>query len=639
MCKLKRHRMMKWKPTCRSQMGKFWILLLFLSFICMIFHIAEKFQCTSNCRCDLKQKQLASKESKPYKKSFQVQTNPVPAELQSEHTQKSIPQNRLKQLGLKLNSGEKDDTHIIELHRAFKKAELLDASLGSKEKFWQKPTIMGAERAWTIHATKRLRDQNHATKQIFARDQAVVTLIGMTKSIADTKTRTSLIKGTALGTGIIADDHPLGIQDQWINQSQHAAAVTKLQVHDVLKGKRLAEMAAVNPGSKSSQAIEVSFPKRGRTSTGSFSNSSHAHATCKARTYIVFLKMHKSASSTVMNILFRFGEMHNLTFALPINGASQLNYPHYFTATAVEGFSTDEGSQFNIMCHHMRFFQPEIAKVMPSGTLYFTILRNPVHLMESSFAYYKRMSPFAKAGSLEEFLNQTSLFYNATANDSHYAKNLMAFDFGYNHNGNFSIEHIQLIIKAIEAEFNLVLISEYFDESMVLLKEILCWDLDDIASFPLNRRDIITKTQLSEDTIEKLKRWNKLDWELYMHFNKTFWKKIYLYIGKEHLKQEVKVLQQKQEQLAKICLQEGDSVSPKKIRDQALVPLQYGSAKILDYNLRPELDKATRQMCRRMVTPELQYSHFLYRKQFLKKALKFSDPAYLLRLHNYRTNQ
>ena len=40
-------------------------------------------------------------------------------------------------------------------------------------------------------------------------------------------------------------------------------------------------------------------------------------------TKITFLKTHKTASSTFQNVLLRFGEKRNLTFALPKNGNSQ----------------------------------------------------------------------------------------------------------------------------------------------------------------------------------------------------------------------------------------------------------------------------------------------------------------------------
>ena len=40
-------------------------------------------------------------------------------------------------------------------------------------------------------------------------------------------------------------------------------------------------------------------------------------------TKIIFLKTHKTASSTLQNVLLRFGEKRNLTVALPKKGNSQ----------------------------------------------------------------------------------------------------------------------------------------------------------------------------------------------------------------------------------------------------------------------------------------------------------------------------
>ncbi|NXA28005.1 G3ST2 sulfotransferase, partial [Ibidorhyncha struthersii] len=338
------------------------------------------------------------------------------------------------------------------------------------------------------------------------------------------------------------------------------------------------------------------------------------------KTDIVFLKVHKSASSTVMNILFRFGETHNLTFAFPIGGGNQLFYPRHFLARFVQGFSPRSPQRFNILCHHMRFLQPEVHKVVSSSAFYFSILRNPVKLMESSFAYYKGTSAFSRARSLEEFLSQPYHYYNPTDGDSHYARNLMTFDFGFNPDGDVSAERVQLMLKAIEASFDLLLISEYFDESMVLLKEMLCWDLDSVVSFPLNIRDSSTKSPLSDTIVEKIKDWNRLDWEIYTHFNRTFWERIDRDIGRERMQREVKALRERQGELARTCLQGMGSVAPKHIKDSSLRPLQHGNAKILGYNLKHGLDKETERMCRRLVTPELQYSSALYKKQFAQKA-------------------
>ncbi|XP_041272122.1 galactose-3-O-sulfotransferase 2-like [Onychostruthus taczanowskii] len=346
---------------------------------------------------------------------------------------------------------------------------------------------------------------------------------------------------------------------------------------------------------------------RGATSQGK---------TCKPKTDIVFLKVHKSASSTVMNILFRFGETHNLTFAFPQGGGFQLYYPHHFLARFVQGFSPLSPRRFNILCHHMRFLQPEVQKVVPSSAVYFSILRNPVQLMESSFVYYKGASAFSRVRSLQEFLSQPWRYYDPASGDRHYARNLMTFDFGFNPDGDVSPERVQLMLRAIEASFDFLLISEYFDESMVLLKEMLCWDLDSVVSFPLNIRDSSTKSPLPDSVVEKLKAWNRLDWEIYTHFNRTFWERIDRAIGRERMRREVRALRQRQAELARACLQGAGSVAPKDIKDSSLRPLQHGGARILGYNLKQGLPQELERTCRRLVTPELQYSSLLYKKQF-----------------------
>ncbi|XP_009461102.1 PREDICTED: galactose-3-O-sulfotransferase 2-like [Nipponia nippon] len=411
------------------------------------------------------------------------------------------------------------------------------------------------------------------------------------------------------------ESSPRSQEEHWMWQPVESSKVedfykTDLEREFFPNWTEVSKVEEVTPG-ESQQARRVSFKRE----------------TCEPKTDIVFLKVHKSASSTVMNILFRFGETHNLTFAFPIGGGNQLFYPHHFLASFVKGFSPRRPQRFNILCHHMRFLQSEVQKVVSSSAVYFSILRNPVQLMESSFMYYKGTSAFSRARSLEEFLSHPYHFYNPADPNSHYAKNLMTFDFGFNPDGEFSAKRVQLMLKAIEASFDLLLISEYFDESMVLLKEMLCWDLDSIVSFPLNIRDSSTKFPLSDTIVEKIKDWNRLDWEIYIHFNRTFWERIDRDIGRERMQQEVKALRKRRAELARTCLQGMGSVAPKDIKDSSLQPLQHGNAKILGYNLKQGLDKETERMCRRLVTPELQYSSALYKKQFAQKRLQSQQPA------------
>ncbi|XP_036393169.1 galactose-3-O-sulfotransferase 2 [Megalops cyprinoides] len=347
--------------------------------------------------------------------------------------------------------------------------------------------------------------------------------------------------------------------------------------------------------------------------------------TCRPKTHIVFLKTHKTASSTILNILYRYGDSRNLTFALPLNKHSQLFYPLYFAAHFVEGFRSKAVKEYDIMCNHMRFMPSEVKKVMPEDTFYFSILRNPIPMMESIFTYYKSIPAFHKARTLDDFLNNAWQTYNKSQSNNHYGKNLLTFDFGFNNTAVDIERQTSLSVSMIEQNFHLILISEYFDESMILLKNALCWSLDDVVSFKLNSRSNRTRHELSPETMEKIKEWNSLDWRIYLHFNATFWRKVEEMVGLENMRQEVARLQDRQKQLMKTCIREGGAVDPSQVKDSALKPFQYGAAVIQGYNLNPGLDNATKKHCQDLITPELQYTAALYTKQFPELAAKLGS--------------
>ncbi|KAG7470875.1 hypothetical protein MATL_G00118610 [Megalops atlanticus] len=346
---------------------------------------------------------------------------------------------------------------------------------------------------------------------------------------------------------------------------------------------------------------------------------------CRPKTHIVFLKTHKTASSTILNILYRYGDSRNLTFALPSNRHSQLFYPLYFAAHFVEGFRSKAVKEYDIMCNHMRFMPSEVKKVMPEDTFYFSILRNPVPMMESIFTYYKGIPAFHKARTLDDFLNNAWQSYNKSQSNNHYGKNLLTFDFGFNNTAIDIERQTNLSISMIEQNFHLILMSEYFDESMILLKTALCWSLDDVVSFKLNSRSNRTRHELSPETMEKIKEWNALDWRIYLHFNTTFWRMVEETVGLENMRLEVARLQERRKQLMKTCVREGGAVDPSQVKDSALKPFQYGAAVIQGYNLNPGLDNATKKHCQDLITPELQYTAALYNKQFPELAAKLGS--------------
>ena len=71
-----------------------------------------------------------------------------------------------------------------------------------------------------------------------------------------------------------------------------------------------------------------------------------------------------------------------------------------------------------------------------------------------------------------------------------------------------------------------MLITEKFDESMVLLANKLCWPLEYVKSFKLNARKSSTKTKLSEKERNILENWQQGDLLLYNHFKTIFEEKV-----------------------------------------------------------------------------------------------------------------
>lgn len=71
--------------------------------------------------------------------------------------------------------------------------------------------------------------------------------------------------------------------------------------------------------------------------------------TCSPEKHIFFLKTHKTASSTIQNILYRYGDTNNLTFAMPRSG-NRFMYPFYIRKTMLR-----PETHYNIICNHMRY--------------------------------------------------------------------------------------------------------------------------------------------------------------------------------------------------------------------------------------------------------------------------------------------
>ena len=94
-------------------------------------------------------------------------------------------------------------------------------------------------------------------------------------------------------------------------------------------------------------------------------------------------------------------------------------------------------------------------------------------------------------------------------------------------------------IAEIDKTFHLVMMADRFDESVILMKDLLCWDFNDVVNFKLNSRKENKKIQISDEAREALKQYLDADYKLYNHFKSKFDSKIRDF-GVQRMAQEVK---------------------------------------------------------------------------------------------------
>lgn len=328
---------------------------------------------------------------------------------------------------------------------------------------------------------------------------------------------------------------------------------------------------------------------------------------CSAKVNIMYLKTHKTGSSTLLNILLRFGQKHNLKFAFP-KGRNDF-YPSPFQVSQVKDYRP--GDCFNIICNHMRFNHHEVAKLLPPHAVYISILRDPADVFESAFHYYHTMVPLTwRIGGEDKvatFLASPQTFYHSDGLNSFYLRNMLSFDFGLENNLEADDPRVITGIQELSRRFDFVLLMEYFEESLILLKDMLCWTTEDVLYFKLNVRKKSSVSHLSPEMRAKALRWNGADWKLYQHFNATFWNRVEAF-GRDRMERELKELRRRNDEMKSICIEEGEAVEAKNIQDERFKPWQpVGELSILGYNTKKSIDPKLRTECEKMLMPELQY--------------------------------
>ena len=240
---------------------------------------------------------------------------------------------------------------------------------------------------------------------------------------------------------------------------------------------------------------------------------------CTEKRNIFFLKIAKTGSTTVQQLLLRFGLVRNLSFMLFVNKWAYPSRTFRHLLLPEPNRSTGFDGRYNILCDHTMYSESEVKQLMPQDTFYLTNLRHPFTHVKS-YINYANIFTTLNISKKQDFLED--LLSNPEQHDRVYrTRNIMAKFFGLNRNVS-DLAAGDALIKQIDANFHLVLIMERIDESLVLMKRRLCWSAKDILFLPLRvlkYKGKATGTQEDEDSlIARHRKWSGIDYAIYDHF-------------------------------------------------------------------------------------------------------------------------
>ena len=249
------------------------------------------------------------------------------------------------------------------------------------------------------------------------------------------------------------------------------------------------------------------------------------------------------------------------------------------------------------------------------GAKLVTIVRSIPSLYESSFGYFGTVvDAYKRADNLETFYAKPNAYYRQSKNskNSHFAHNHLTFDLGYDNDKNkwlpWNYGYGRQIADEILATYDLVLISDYFFESMILLKHELSWEWIDVVYLVTNQRQ--DRVQLSSQLSSKIKKWNSLDAQIFDAANATFWRKYNQLSNLDQMRDEFSELLKS---VKDYCIESDSAKCSNGQKNCSYVP---EGVKLNGFELTRE-GKHSR-LCTDLVRPELAYTRRLHAKQWRK---------------------
>ncbi|XP_076817850.1 galactosylceramide sulfotransferase-like [Clavelina lepadiformis] len=294
-------------------------------------------------------------------------------------------------------------------------------------------------------------------------------------------------------------------------------------------------------------------------------------SSCRSLPDIAYIKTHKTDSSTLRIILASLARKRSLpvaTSSIPTyfgGYPGHMNEEFFFKRSGEDLVPVTPGDHF-VIVDHCRLNATLLRELMNKNTVLISILRQPWYQFQSSFYYYytsfrsrrpnMKISCFpypyieiakGKDYSLLEYLNLAYENLNDSIPWFFRSKNYQAFDLGLDPMLDDDGE-IKIQVQRLSSQIDFMMIMEYREESLILLKELLCMDWSDLLKFgPGHTSYTSIDVEAYPQMLKKFKKMYKLDIALYEHFNATFWRRVEQY-GRGRMYDDVITLRNKRDE-------------------------------------------------------------------------------------------
>ncbi|XP_035661527.1 galactosylceramide sulfotransferase-like [Branchiostoma floridae] len=261
---------------------------------------------------------------------------------------------------------------------------------------------------------------------------------------------------------------------------------------------------------------------------------------CNPRNNFIFIKIQKTGSSTVTNLLQRYAIDRDLTVMVPTCTMCALSWP---TSPEPGMYHESKNGEYNAIVHHTRYNKTWMETMFSPDTAYITVLREPFSHLKSVFHYYhlagkvlqRKLKTSGDENCIQRFLkspfeHRYVLGYKHCEVTFERTRNFQAFDLGYKVEWAEDTGKAEQFLADLEQDFTLVMILEHFDESLVLLRRLMCWEMKHIL-YDKNRpkKEETYPYKYYQPSLEERanhKEFNNVDYRLYEYFDRSLWNKI-----------------------------------------------------------------------------------------------------------------